>query len=213
MIRLRVSDLDQWVRFIEPEHENFELSLDDFLAYMRRQSAPTDDMAAGSAFHALLENAEVGQEFDDIEGVESDGFRFFFDALDAELALPPLREESVERIYQTPSGPVLLRGKVDGFEPRTVLDYKLTFGQFDAERYADSLQWRAYLDMTSEPRFRHVVFEGKRIERGVWIRGVHDFEQWAYADMGAEVLRRVSELAAFVAVHVPELIVAEPQPA
>lgn len=198
MIRLRVTDLDLWVRFLEPEREEFEVSLDDFLRQMRRESPATPDMKAGQAFHTLMERAQTGETLDGgLTGIEQDGFYFHFTE-DFEVELPRGREDSVERIYQTPSGAVLLRGKVDASDPVTVTDYKLS-STFDAERYAASLQWRAYLDMTGAKRFRYLVFEGRRDERGdVWIYGLHRLEFWSYPEMHADVERRVGELADFL---------------
>lgn len=207
MIRLRVSDLDQWVRFIEPEREEFEVSTEDFLAYMNRVAPESEDMLCGKAFHSLLEKANVGDCFDDVlTGTECEGFRFHFDA-DLEVTLPMIRESSVEKIYQTPVGPVLLRGKLDG-EGLEAVDYKLTTSTFDAERYAESLQWKAYLDMTGASRFRYLVFESKRNDAHVFIRALHEMPLWSYPGMHEEVARRVGELAEFVSRHVPRLAAA-----
>lgn len=202
-MRIRVSDLDQWVRFVEPEIPQFEVSTEDFLAYLRRDGVATDKMRAGSAFHSVMEEAREG---DDIEEVTVDGFDFSF-AFDLPAVHAPLyREELVERVYGTPHGPVLLRGRVDGREGIEVCDYKLSFGGFDAERYAKSLQWKAYLDMTGAKRFRYVVFQAKLKGSDVWVYDSHELIQWAYAGMSDDVGRRVAEVAAFVHEHVPELI-------
>jgi len=203
MIRLRVSDLDQWVRYIEPEREEFEVSTEDFLAYMRRESVATDDMRCGQAFHTLLEHAGPDSFFDE---VEQDGFTFRFGG-DFPLALPPEREGSVEKVYTTAAGPVLLRGRVDGLDGFEVTDYKLTTSTFDAERYAGSLQWKAYCDMTGARQFQYLVFQAKRKETDVWVYDLHPLTLHAYPQMTDEVQRRVEQLAQFVAVHVPSLIV------
>lgn len=212
MIRLRVSDLDQWVKFVEPAHENFELSLDDFLAQMRRESPPTDDMRAGNAFHAALERVAKGGVVDAIFGVEQDGFTFRFEG-DFDLPLPAEREpEIVETVYLTLAGPVLLRGRIDERTPGNVIvDDKLS-SSFDAERYASSLQWRAYLDMDAEGarHFVYRVWESKRKATEVTIHALHELHLWAYPEMHAEVCARVGQLAEFVAQHVPSLVVPEP---
>lgn len=212
MLSLRVSDLDQWVRYCEPEIPEFEVSLDDFLAYMRRKAPQTIDMQAGQAFHSLLEHANVGDAFSDgLTATESEGFRFHFD-IEAELALPAFREKTIQQVYKTSVGPVLLRGKIDGQDLLEAIDYKLTTSPFDAERYASSLQWRAYLDMTELKRFRYLVFQAKREEVFVRIFDLHEFKLWAYPGMSQEVRQRVDELARFVSVHVPELM-SKPLPA
>lgn len=202
MLRLRVSDLDQWVGFVQPKMEEFEVTLDEFLAIMRREGPETPQMRAGTAFHSVLEHAQVGEE---LMVANEGGFSFTFaDDLDP-VRLCVDREESVEREVMTPVGVVLLRGKVDGKDGIEVTDYKLTFGSFDAERYADSLQWRAYLAMTGCRRFRYLVFTAKLDEKdgSVWIHDVHELVFWAYPEMEEEVVRRVGELAEFVAVHLP----------
>lgn len=209
-MRLRVSDLDAWVRFLEPEREEFEVTLEEFLAQMRRESPETPQMRAGTAFHSVLERAQAG---DVILGTEEGGFRFSFaDDLPA-VSLSTDREEMIERQVPTPAGVVLLRGKVDGKGGIQVDDYKLTFGQFDAERYADSLQWRAYLAMTGAKRFRYLVFTAKLDGSDVFVHDVHELVFWAYAEMEELVVRRVGELAEFVAVHVPELAALPAEPA
>lgn len=206
MIRLRVTDLDQWVRYVEPEREEFAVSTEDFLAQMRRESPETDAMRSGSAFHTLLENAAAG---DDVDDVEVDGFRFTFGG-DFPVEAAPIRETLVEKVYQTPSGPVLLRGRIDGEFAGGAVDYKLSTSTYDAERYAGSLQWKAYLDMTGGKWFRYLVFQAKRKDSDVWIHDLHPLTLWAYPEMGDEVRRRVCELAEFVASHVPELVSPEP---
>jgi hypothetical protein len=192
MIRLRVSSLDQWVGFVEPEREEYEVSVAQFIAQLRREAPPNEAMLAGTAFHAVMERLREGEQVDAAEGVEQDGFRFRFDD-DYDLYLPPVREhETPERVFHTPSGPVSLQGRID------------------AERYGGSLQWRAYLLLTGARRFRYLAFENKRRGADVWIHAVHELDFWAYPEMGAEVERRVRELAEFVARWVPELAT-EPQ--
>ena len=203
MIRLRVSDLDAWVRYVEPEREEWATSTEEFLTYMRREGEPTPNMLAGSAFHDVMEHAHAG---DDLEYVEARGFGFTFaDDLGA-VALAQEREEPCEGVYPTPSGPVLLRGRVDGRTGIEVVDYKLTGGRFDAERLARSLQWRSYLDLTGADRFRYVVFRAKINPPEVYVFAVEEVTFWSYGDMRADVTRRVSELAAFVVEHVPEFV-------
>lgn len=200
MIRLRVSDLDSWIRFVEPAMPEFEVSLEDFLAQMRRESIPSEDMRCGQAFHTMLEKATSGDYFD---GEEVEGFTFSFGG-NFEVAIPAEREAMIEKVYETKFGPVLLRGKFDGRDSGIVTDYKLTTSTFDAERYAESLQWRAYLDMTGDRQFRYLVFQAKRRDRDVWVHDVHPLTFWAYPQMSSDVAKRVEELAEFVSLHLPD---------
>ena len=203
MIRLRVSDLDAWVRYAEPEREEWAVSTEDFIAGLLRQAEPNEAMLAGTAFHTLMEKAVEGVEYGAFEGVEVDGFRFHFDG-DFAVPLPAMREhETPERIFHTPYGPASLQGRVDARDGFTVADYKLT-GRFDAERYAKSMQWRAYLLLTGCRRFRYLAFENKRKDADVFIHAVDPLEFWAYPEMEADVTGRVTELAEFVYANVPE---------
>lgn len=222
MIRLRVTDLDQWLKYTEPEQEEFEISTEDFIAYLRREDSPGEAMIIGRAFHSALENqtgelrmlaaawAQKGNPVE-LDELEQDGYRFQFLA-DCPIDVPLFREQMVEKEYHSKHGPVLLRGKLDGLSGIDAIDYKLTFSQFNAERYAASMQWRAYLDMTGARRFRYGVFRGKpdRIDPAtIKVEEFHPFDQWTYPGIGADVQRRVSQLADFVASHVPELIKGE----
>ena len=202
MIRLRVSDLDAWLRYAEPEREEWEVSTEEILTYFRRESEPTPPMMAGMAFHEVMERAQEGEELD---YVEADGFGFTFADDLGSVALAQEREESCERVYDTPSGPVLLRGRVDGRTGIEVVDYKLTGGQFDAERLSRSMQWRCYLDMTGSVRFRYEVFRAKIKPPEVYVYAVESLTFWRYPEMRRDIIATLSDLAAFVRTHVPEL--------
>ena len=143
-----------------------------------------------------------------------------------EIALPPVRELKAEVVFATPSGPVTLVGKVDGIHGRRIHDQKLT-ERWDAEKYTDSLQWRAYLVMFDALAFTYDVFVakyelgdtrapargfgGSEWERGtppparwVEVREYHPVTFYAYPGMRTDVERAVCDLAAVVAKHLPE---------
>lgn len=205
VIRLRVSNLDAWCKFLEPEIPEWEVEQEDFIAQLRGETEPNDAMLAGTAFHALMETANLGDEHGH---AVSQGFTFAFTE-EIAIELPVTRESEISRIYDTPSGPVLLTGHIDGqLADGTVIDYKLT-KTFDAERYADSMQWRAYLDIIGARRFRYIAIENKLEDRHVIVRGAHTLDFWAYPEMHADVQQRVAELAEFVVRHVPEKCDAE----
>lgn len=213
MIRLRVSDLDSWLQYVDPPHEGMGLSTEQFLTRMQRGGAKSAAMLAGSALHKVLETAQAGDEFGEEEGVLQDGVCLRF-GISYELALPVEREpEITEHIFHTRYGDVLLRGRIDAREAdATVVDYKLS-GRFDAERYGRSMQWRAYALMKKAKRFKYLVFQSKQefvyddreCFLDVWIHDVHELVQWSYPEMEAEVQVVVSDLAGFVVEHVPAL--------
>lgn len=190
MIRFSVTNLDAYRRFLTDEN----MTVEDLVAYLRKETPPTRAMLAGSAFHKVLEHAES-----DLDAAEQDGFRFLFD-LDATIALPQVRELKGEMAFQTPVGPVTLVGVVDGMTGKTVRDYKLT-SQFDAERYIDSLQWKAYLLMFGATRFDYEVFIGK--DEGDYWR-VYDYQRLPlsiYPRIEDDVTSAVRDFAEFWARH------------
>lgn len=199
MIRLSVTDLDSYLYWKESEDMEFE----ELLVRLRGEEPPKRPMLAGKAFHSMLEHANLGE----LDWAEVDGWRFDF-ALNATLALPPVRELKAEHVFQTSSGPVTLVGKVDSLDGLTVHDYKLT-ERFDVERYTDSYQWRSYLTMFGARRFVYDVFVGRYddIDQKVWIFDYQRLPLEAYPSMRSDVQRVVDGLAEIVAKHVPQKIV------
>jgi hypothetical protein len=197
-LRVSVSDLDSYRYY----RQNEDMTLEECLARLRHTTPATPAMMAGRALHSILENAS----YDETEAitVKSDGFQFNF-ACDVDLSVPVVRELKGEVEIETPSGLVTLVGVVDAMDT-AIYDYKLT-GRFDAERFADSYQWRCYLHMFGANRFVYRVFVGQENSAGIgfdgepfsdWtIREYHELPVYRYPGMEEDVKREVSEFAAF----------------
>lgn len=194
MRRISVTDLEAWRYYIASE----DASLEDLLARLRRETPPTAAMIAGRAFHAALETmGESESQF-----VEADGIQFHFKT-DCELALPRVREMKGELEMQTSVGSVNLVGVVDGLNGMEVQDHKLT-ARWDAERYAESYQWRCYLTMFSGTRFVYNVFVGKEVKPNVYeIYDFHRLPLYAYPSMAPDVNREVDRFAQFLDRYLP----------
>jgi hypothetical protein len=196
MLRISVSDLDSYRYWKGAEDQDLEV----LLGRLRGDEPPSPQMAAGQAFHKLMEEAKEGE----ILGRDVDGWKIRFSLdIDIELALPPIRELKTECPLETPSGRILLVGKVDAMDGLTVRDYKLT-ERFDAERYVDSLQWRAYLMMFGGNRFIYDVFQAGYADDLVTIYDYHALSFYPYPNMEKDVLREVHALAEIVARYLPE---------
>lgn len=195
-MRISVTDLDSWRYFKASD----DMDVQALLRRLRREEEPSQAMLAGRALHNALEHASEGE----MAEVESDGFRFQFVG-DCAIPLLPVRELKGEILIQTPSGPVTLVGVIDGHDG-AIYDWKLT-GRFDAERYADSYQWRCYLVMFNARKFVYGVFEGKEGDAiNEWvIWSYQQFPLYTYEGMRADVEREVAELAAFKVEHAEEL--------
>ena len=152
MLRVSVSDLDQFKRFREDE----EYPLGVFLADLRRETPPTPAMQRGHAFAVAMEHASLGET----STISAEGHTFAF-TCDAEIESWPRREEKREKDY----GGVTVTARCDRIMGRTVADDKTT-SQFDAEAYMDKYQWRFYLDMFEADVFKWHVWETREIKPG-----------------------------------------------
>jgi hypothetical protein len=193
-VRISVTELDAYRRY----RDNEDAELETLLSQLRKQEPPTRAMLAGKALHSILEKAGPG----DLHVAEQDGFRFTF-KVDCELALPAVREIKGDIKLYTTTEPITLVGVVDALEGLTVHDHKLT-ARFDAERYADSYQWRCYLVMFGGRKFIYNVFVGDEDADGFTVYDFHQLPLYAYPGMHDDVQREVSEFAAFIALHLPE---------
>lgn len=197
-LRVSVSDLDTYRYY----RQNEDVTLEDCIARLRHKTPPTPAMLAGRALHGILE--QTAYDAPEVISVKGNGYQFNFDC-DVDLDVPAVRELKGEVEIETPSGPVTLVGIVDAMDT-TVYDYKLT-GRFDAERFADSYQWRCYLYMFGASRFVYRVFVGQEHSTGVgfdgeafshWtIREYHELPVYRYPGMESDVQREVAEFAAF----------------
>lgn len=194
MIRISVTDLESYRYWRSSE----DSTLEDLIARLMKRDPPTPQMEAGRAFARLFEQAEDGA----YDAADMDGWRFRFD-LDAHIELPPVRELKAESLFNTPSGPVTLVGKVDSLDGLTVHDQKLS-ERFEAERYVDSLQWRSYLVMFGAREFVYDVFLGRYDGMHVTVYDYHALHFHAYPNMKRDVERAVNELAEVIAKYLPE---------
>jgi hypothetical protein len=185
-MRIAVTALETW-RYWKASEDS---TVDELIAKLTYAEPPTPQMAAGAAFAKLMEHARDRALHDE----EQDGWSFYFD-LDGELALPAVRELKGEMTLETPSGLVTLVGKVDGYDGK-VYDQKLS-ERIDAERYFDSLQWRAYLLMFGAREFVYDLFHAKYESEGQRVTvGEHQrLSFFAYPNMRQDVERAVAELA------------------
>lgn len=201
MIRMSVTELETW-RYWKDQEDGDPAEL---IADLSRRLEPTPQMEAGRALAKFFETATVGEVY----AHDVDGWTFDFGALDHEFVVPPFREVKGEKLYETPSGPVTLVGKVDGLDARVVHDEKLT-ERWEAEKYLDSLQWRAYLDMFGADKFVYDVFHASYRRRNdeivkgvVTIRDYHVLPFYRYPDIARDVRRAVVELADVIITHLP----------
>lgn len=192
----RVSEAESFRQWLGNE----EADLEALLSRLRGETEPSQAMLAGTAFHALLECASVGDEITD---AEQGGFRFVVE-VDADIALAPIREVRANKLY---SPGITISGQLDVLDGHRIEDHKTT-GRFDPDRYLDGYQWRYYLDIFGADVFRWNVFEMREIEPKVYlIHQFHRLEQHRYPGLHADCQRLAEDLHGFAAEHMPERLV------
>lgn len=178
----RASRLDEFRRYLSGEtFAGDEYTPEAFTAYLTER-AETPKMEAGTAVHRALELAGDGE----IEETEQLGWRIRFE-LDDALPLPTLREIPLSRRHHGTT----LFGRVDSITKTTVHDIKTT-AQVEADRYADSYQWRAYLWMSGRDRFVYDCLKAKIDEDNLVITITEyvqlTFHRYARLDQDVEIL-------------------------
>lgn len=183
MREARVSWLEEYRRWkdmegIEPNWLVTRLTTDE----------TTEKMLAGTAFHKAFETAEAQEH----NVLMANGYRF--DILcEAEICLPRLQEVTLTKVY----GDLLVRGTLDGLGGAVVTELK-TAGQFDPDRYLESLQWRMYLDLSGADRFDYHVFVTSEVgEKHYEVYGYHQLTQWRYPRLHKDCSDAASEYLLF----------------
>lgn len=131
----------------------------------------------GSAFHAIVEQGEtVIEELPEMGKfrVTVDGWPVIFNdeqigmALRYRAKLPyAFHEEWIGREYDTPSMPIWVHGRVDVLHGIFVRDIKTKYSKVAYDDYANSAQWKFYLDFTGLDTFYFDLFEfpGYKIDK------------------------------------------------
>lgn len=131
----------------------------------------------GSAFHAIVEQGEsVIEELPEMGKfrVTVDGWPVIFNdeqigmALKYRAKLPyAFHEEWIGREYDTPSMPIWVHGRVDVLHGIFVRDIKTKYSKVAYDDYANSSQWKFYLDFTGLDTFYFDLFEfpGYKIDK------------------------------------------------
>lgn len=169
---------------------------------------PTDRMYLGSALHKILENPD---EFRDganftvsphllAQGEFAPSHPFTFDGLAVHGALHQLPQGPVELRSELEIGGVTLRGIADLISGVTVYDHKVSTRAPKPDSYAESMQWRCYLEMFCAERFvyNHIQLS-KNPDTGIYeLVDVSRFEHFRYPAMTADIERVVADLVDFV---------------
>lgn len=173
----------------------------------------------GSAFHAIVEQGEsVIEELPEMGKfrVTVDGWPVIFNdeqigmALRYRAKLPyAFHEEWIGREYDTPSMPIWVHGRVDVLHGIFVRDIKTKYSKVAYDDYANSAQWKFYLDFTGLDTFYFDLFEfpGYKIDKhgydvsSLGIKPYGAIECIRYKGMEEENRQLVCDFTDFIVKH------------
>ena len=202
MYRMRVSDLDGYQYF-----SNSNLSLEDYLAQLRRETPPKPIMKAGTALHNVLEKARQGQVIWQAGGRDCPVVDL--SKLELSLSIPAwgVAEVDARKIYPTQHGMIDMRGRADLVAGDHVYDYKLTRSP-DMDKYMDAMQWRAYLDMLGGNTMHYICFSYSEVKdrTSQWgckyvVNGCESFTFTRYPTMADDLMVAINDFAEFCKRH------------
>lgn len=154
---------------------------------------PSEEMLAGSAFHAAIERADFGEH----DRFFANGYGFILP--DAEIALSPIREVRTYRRY----GEMTVTGKADSINGRHIIDHKTT-SQFHPDWYMAGCQWKFYLELFGADTFTWYIFEIKPDgPKSYRVKPPHVLTMMRYPELGADCADLAAEYQAFAAEHLP----------
>ncbi|WP_440863173.1 hypothetical protein [Symbiopectobacterium purcellii] len=200
MIRISATNIEAYRRW----RTNPDSEVQELVDYLLRRTPPTETMAAGSAFHKVMETATDGE----LSVVESGGFRFDFTEMTDELSLPDIRERKLTTETVIDGEKITFVGVVDAMDSTTIYDHKLT-GSLDPENYTDSMQWRCYLDWSGKNKFTYNLFHKYQPARdpGLYIiKSILPISFYPYPDMRKDVIEETRGLIGFIKQFSPEMV-------
>ena len=151
IITYRVSHIDLYRQYLDNE-----IDTDILKNRLQYNSQPSLKMKLGTLFHSLIENKNKEIEYFNHESINY-ARQLFYEGI---------FEIKNSKIFQSKFGPVLICGTVDNLLGNQINEFKTTWGQFNVEKYLNSLQWQFYLQIFSVPVMAYHVFEFSHVKSG-----------------------------------------------
>lgn len=173
---------------------------DRFLAQLRGEVAPTEEMLLGRAVHACIEAPDRYRQPDGSYFAEDRALPA--DLVEACLAAVPsggVREVRGEKAYTVRGGEVTVSCIADLLLGNAIFEHKTRWRPWEPKDYADSLQWRIYADVFWGASVTYTAFQLARTEEGgIRLVDTNTLCLYPYPDMRAEVASWVERLVEYV---------------
>lgn len=182
MLRVSTTTLESFRRVMAtPYGDEAEL-----IAYVRRESIPTWQMQAGTAWDRLLSIYDRSV----MRPVwEHDSWSFHYTALEsAHVTLGPGQQQAkTVSVWDTWLGQVQVVAKVDHIRGLRVQENKATFSPACPKQYEQSLQWRFYLQCWDAQEVRYNLFSFAEPVAGFCeLKDITSFSFFPYDELESE---------------------------
>lgn len=161
--RISVTSLEKFRRFMT-EASSFDTE-EALIETIKGEFKGNDKTRIGGAFHKIIEeNIKTPTWVNDQPGYLVDDIFFSLEQGDVALIYRndhPLmvNEVSINKIYKTSYGEIMITGRIDSIEGVELRDAKTKFRSPDFQEYLDSCQWKYYLDVLSLDVLWYDIFE------------------------------------------------------
>lgn len=191
-MRISCTALEGFRLFIDPENDWF--SEEKFIADLLGTGPVTPAMTFGSAFGKVLETPDTYR----VEGGYQYGQQFLADDVMAPALVLMDRRGVYEAKATKDYGRCTVVACADQIVGEHLIEHKTTFGQFDIDKYLQSVQWR-FMAEIFQPRWitYHVFCLSDAYDR-LELRSIESFDVFPYATMHEECAALVDRFAAYV---------------
>lgn len=189
------------------------MEIEKFINSLKVCQEPTRKMVLGERLHELIENP-VADWIRTIRLPTSDGgSESYIDCGEFTISVEDINkiisdidyrfpfETKVTPRYNINGEDVVLVSKVDQIVGQTIYEKKFTFGQYDYERYAKSVQWKCYCLAFGVDKVAyavHIMADGKH---SVKLRDIRRFNMFSYAGMDIEIMNLLKSFVEFIHSH------------
>jgi len=170
----------------------------ELIAQIKGEFSPTPAIVIGQAYDSLIQNPRLAAG-----GVfyEADHLLFTTEAVDALLAHVDRRGLFQVKTTQYFGRSINVVAKVDYIFGSQISEFKTTLGQFSAEKYMDSFQWRIYLLLFEAARLTYYVacLQEEEYPQPLFsIRALETMNLYAYPQLENDVKALVHDFADYV---------------
>ena len=217
MKRISITTLESYRKMLSEKDE--WTTQESFIQDLKTPFLGNEYTRIGSAFHAIVEQGESIIEKLPEDGkfrVTVEGWPVTFNEEQVAMALKyrsklpyALHEEWIGREFETPAMTIWVHGRVDVLHGLFVRDIKTKYSPVKYDDYANSAQWKFYLDLTGLDTFYFDLFEfpGYKIDKhgydvsSLGIRPYGAIECIRYDGMTQENKQLVCDFTDFIVKH------------